>query len=554
MYRLPLSSCNPWRELRNQTRRSEAPKRQVHHVNTTRLGLAILCAACVLGILGDGLLRATPWGLNVTLLTVAVAAAVAVLDREFATEGRPHVVRLGLVAIAFSAAVAWRDSSTLKTLNTLGVLSALLLMTLRFEWARFRVATIVDYAVGGFLGLVHAVLGLLLLVGSAIKWREMRTDGWSRTVLALVRGALIALPILAVFGALLVSADVAFARLVSRVFAFDLEDVLGHMLLASFLAWIAAGFLWSLFFDSPVQAQALPRPAFVRLGFVEVATVLVALDILFAVFVAVQVPYLFGGESYARLTTGLTFSEYYRRGFFELVTVAALVVPLQLVLHWLLRDDRPSRERMFRALAGIQVALVAMIMLSAFQRLRVYVEGYGLTELRLYTTAFLCWIGVVFVWFSVTVLRGRRQHFATGAIVSAFAVVFVLNAVNPDALIVRTNLARSSGDGTFDSRYATSLSADAVPELIESLGAMGFHDRSDVARDLKSKWDGVLQPDLRSWSLSRWRARVALSDGREALDEADTSTGQRVTEPASGVPTTRPVETELLGGYRTVAR
>jgi hypothetical protein len=249
--------------------------------------------------------------------------------------------------------------------------------------------------------------------------------------------------------------------------------------------------------------------------------VLVALDLLFAAFVAVQVPYLFGGESYARVTTGLTFAQYYRRGFFELVAVAALVLPLQLGLHWLLRKDNPNAERWFRVLAGVQIALVAVIMLSAVQRLRVYIAGYGLTELRLYTTAFLVWVGIVFVWFALSVLRGHRERFATGAMISALAVAFSLNVLNPDALIVRTNLARSSGDGTFDAYYAASLSADAVPTLVEALPSLGYHDRCDVARDLSQKWDGTPQSDIRIWSVSRWLALRTLQTHSEVLREAD---------------------------------
>src|SRR5207244_1654051 len=116
------------------------------------------------------------------------------------------------------------------------------------------------------------------------------------------------------------------------------------------------------------------------------------------------------------------------------------------------------------------------------------------------TTAFLAWLAAVFVWFALTVLRGRREQFAYGAVVAGFGAVLLLNAVNPDALIVRTNVAQAHGDGTFDGSYATSLSADAVPALVAALPRLGRRDRCTVAGHLVSEWS---QPDadLRAWSV-----------------------------------------------------
>src|SRR5262245_41251763 len=95
------------------------------------------------------------------------------------------------------------------------------------------------------------------------------------------------------------------------------------------------------------------------------------------------------------------------QGFFELVGVAALVLPLLLAAHWLLRKEKARDEIVFRVLAGAQIALLFVMMVSAFQRMRLYQREYGLTELRVYTTVFMGWLAVVFVWFTMTVLRGR---------------------------------------------------------------------------------------------------------------------------------------------------
>ena len=98
--------------------------------------------------------------------------------------------------------------------------------------------------------------------------------------------------------------------------------------------------------ESPTPQAVKAEP--VRLGIVEIGVTLGLLNLLFFAFVLLQLRYFFGDATLVQDSEGLTFSEYYRRGFFELVTVAALVLPLLLGLHWLLRKGNPAHERVFR--------------------------------------------------------------------------------------------------------------------------------------------------------------------------------------------------------------
>jgi hypothetical protein len=229
----------------------------------------------------------------------------------------------------------------------------------------------------------------------------------------------------------------------------------------------------------------------------------------------VQIRYLFGGAAVVAQTAGMTYAEYARRGFFELVWVAMLVLPLLLAAHWLLRKERPAHERVFRVLAGGLLSMLCVVLASALWRMRLYQSEYGQTELRFYTTAFIGWLALVFVWFALTVLRGRRERFAFGALVGALAVLGLLNAVNPSARIVRANAALARERGAFDAGYATSLGADAVPALIDAAPQLGRRDRAEVARRLLGQGPG--RSDWRSWNLSRARAARVVGEDEALL-------------------------------------
>ncbi len=229
----------------------------------------------------------------------------------------------------------------------------------------------------------------------------------------------------------------------------------------------------------------------------------------------VQLRYLFGGAEFVEASAGLTYAEYARRGFFELLAVTALVIPVILAVHWLLRDSGRRLHLTFRVLANILVALLLVVIASALERMRAYVEAFGLTQLRFYSTAFMAWLTLVVLWLCPTALRGHRKHFVAGGVVAALFVIVVLNAVNPDSQIVESNMAGS--DRAFDVFYANSLSPDATPTIIANLARLSPAERCTMAQELLSRDQ---ERDWRSWNLSRERADDVIAKNRAELERA----------------------------------
>jgi len=87
-----------------------------------------------------------------------------------------------------------------------------------------------------------------------------------------------------------------------------------------------------------------------------------------------------------------------------------------------------------------------------------------------------------------------------------------LHLVNPDALIVRTNLARPPAERPFDGWYAASLGADAVPVLLDALPRLDGGARCAVAAGLLDQRRRLERDDWRSWNFARARARQLLRD------------------------------------------
>jgi hypothetical protein len=190
--------------------------------------------------------------------------------------------------------------------------------------------------------------------------------------------------------------------------------------------------------------------------------------------------------------------------------VSVLVFLLLLAVDYLMRGtERGSRA--VQGLSGALIVLVLVVLASALQRMRLYQREYGLTELRIYATGVILWLGCVFVLLAATVLRGRPRAFATGAVVAGFVATFALNVLNPDALIARTNLARPH----IDVAYVSQLSADAVPTLLHRLPTLPPEVRRPIAAALllrSERSDGWL-----AWNVSRSRADHLLREHHDEL-------------------------------------
>jgi len=465
----------------------------------TKLGLGLLASALFLGILGDELFRATPLGLNLFLWVAALCAVLIALGlwggAPLAAGRRWMIPTL----VLFSALVVWRDSTWLVALDVFAIVVALSFGALRTPKPLHR-AGLTDYVVG----LAHAggAAGgkAVTLMQEDIDWNKVPKGSQGRHAVAVGRGLMLAAPLLFLFGALFVAADSVFQDYVSSAVPNPGELTL-HVVLIALFAWVSAGLLRE-YLARPAAFEAVIEPWY-RLGATELTIVLALLDLLFLAFVLVQLRYLFGGASLVETRTGLTYAEYARHGFFELVAVALLVLPLLLLADWLRRREEGRSDRLFKLLAGALILLLFVVMASALQRMRLYQREYGLTELRVYTTGVMLWLAVVFVWLAFTVLRGRRDLFAVGALVSGFAATLAINVVNPDALIARTNLDRPK----LDVAYLTHLSDDATPELVKALPTLAPWQREVLVIELEERRQSE---DWRNWNWSRHRAQQAL--------------------------------------------
>jgi hypothetical protein len=264
-------------------------------------------------------------------------------------------------------------------------------------------------------------------------------------------GAGMAVVLLGVFVPLFATADAAFAHLLGELVPDQaIDHPAGRAATWAAVVGIGGALLWA----GRASEVAPTAPAGRRLGRTESIVPLVALIALFAVFVALQLTALYAGNDYVVRTAGLTYAEYAREGFAQLLAAAALTLAvIAAAARW---------APVNRLLLGVLCLLTLVVLASALTRLGYYMDAYGYTRLRLSAHAAILWLGGVF---ALLLIAGAARRMgwlprATVALTGAAVLAFAIS--NPDRRVAERNLDR---DGPVDERVLRELSADAAPAL-----------------------------------------------------------------------------------------
>ena len=481
-----------------------------------RTAARVVVLAIAAGFLAQLLFVGQLLGVNFPIWITAVLAGAWFLRPRTATFDRLDAW-MPVAAVTFALFVSLREDGMLLAFDLLAACLLTLASVVAFgghaltrgPW--LRVIALAGKSILVYLmGAVYMLPGVKPLVAAVSSRRAGR---WG----PVLRGLAIAIPLLIVFSALFAAADGIFQAQLRNVVNVEWigPDAVGRAVVASIAGWLFAGTMacaWIAHRRGGVTADE-EAAANSRMGTTEALIVLIALDVMFLVFAALQAVYLFGGlDTFA--VSGMTYSDYARRGFFELIIAALLAGAVIVVIDRLVGE----KSLAYRIAAGALAVLTGVVVLSAFIRLGLYQAAYGWTELRFYALAAIAWLALAVVATLVAVLAKRARWLPQLVVGAGLFVAFICNLVGPQAFVTDQNIQRAihpelvapGGFAGLDVGYLDGLGADAIPAAVAA--------RAQLPADLRGQLDVVLaheSANLRrdqqnagwpSWNLARQRA------------------------------------------------
>ena len=453
--------------------------------NRTRLGIVALA----LGWLADVLFFRQSLGINFplfTLLTIAAGAWILYAEGARPAWGRSLILAGAALVFAFIPFVRQEPLTIFLSLVFCMVLLVGLALSARGgQWPRFSLS---DWVLGFFQLLLGTVTGggRLFLVSreKTLAEGEPAPSSTRKLLWGLLRGLVLAFPVVLVLGLLLSAADPIFSKRLTDALSFLdpkrwPEYILRLFLILGIAYELAGVFLFGIEKSGKRKLIGEDGPWLKPfLGWVEASVILTGVVVLFSFFVIIQFQYFFGGQANINLE-GYTYSEYARRGFGELVWVAVLSLMLYLGLSTITQRKSRFASVSFSALGVLLVFLVGVMLISAFQRLLLYESAYGFTRLRTYTHIFMIWLGVLLALTAALEFTQLLRGFGLALLFAGLGFALTLAVVNVDAHIASQNAARALQGAQLDRYYLSDLSSDAAPTLVQLFESSPAGDARD---------------------------------------------------------------------------
>lgn len=457
--------------------------------NDERPRVDVLVAAALTGLLAGLVIPDRSLGSG-TLLVLAAAGLTVLYSARHRFD--PFTLASAALCAVLAAMVVVRDATWIVVLD---LLAGAGLLTVAVTRAR----TVLGFVLSGLAWPLAGLRGLPWLGRTAgVVTRGGRTSAVLRTVVWSLAGVL-------VFSLLFASADVLFQHWIDVIVPdWTVDTLVARVFVAVFVGGVVLAAAY-LALNPPAIDQHPRQSRPVRERFEWVTPVLLV-DVVFVVFLVAQLAELSGGDDYVQRTTGLTYSHYAHRGFWQLVVATMLT----LLVVWAAARKAAvatAADRLWlRGVLGPLLLMTLAVVASALHRMNVYDDAYGFTRLRLLVSVFEGWLGVVVAAVVVVGLGLRAAWLARFALLTGAAALAGLGLVNPDGWIAEHNIDRYVATGKIDSGYLSGLSADAVPAVMRL-------PEAERGCAMPSRWLTREQGWL-SWNLGRARAEHALG-GRD---------------------------------------
>lgn len=407
---------------------------------------------CLLyGIFYSFCLYKNPSGLFVPVFTVLSYGMALVILKRMDTAVKKESYFLIVISILISISTCRTGSFFLIFFNKLGIILLWLIFWLH-QFYDDRFWNIGKYFAAVIELTVRSIGMIAYPFQHFSRYLKSYKNGRSRSVLMVLLGLVVAVPLVSVLTILLSEADMVFQNFLMSWLKYFMPGSIVLVVLKALVGMVAFYCLLCEIHRKGIKEEVVDQR---RQEPVLAITVMGLVGLLYVIFCSVQIVFLFLGRGV--LPEGVTFSEYAKEGFYQLVFVAVVNLVMVLLCVKFFKESKILKA----VLTVISICTYVMIA-SAGYRMVMYVQEYHLTLLRILVLWFLGMLMILMVGVIVSIYKRIFPLFGYSILVVSVCYVG-LAWMRPDAVIARYNISHETQFDEDDVYYLANLSADATP-------------------------------------------------------------------------------------------
>ena len=303
---------------------------------------------------------------------------------------------------------------------------------------------------------------------------------------------IITIPLVIILLFLLSGADKVFGYYVNKIFmSFDIFELWIHSFLIFIGFFIFYSFFWNGKYGKLKNDAVKAAQKEYKADNLILYIILSAVLILYILFCAVQFAYLFAS---AGLPEGITYSEYAREGFAQIVVISGInLIIFGFMLKFGKINKPEEKDIILKIMLYSLIGMTGIMLVSGFMRLGLYIDTFGMTFLRLISAWFMIYLVLVLILCSARLIKEKVPLIACCAVLLLFSYN-ILGYINPDSFIVKYNLSGNVGttdankwvmDNYYYVKYE--LSDDALNVLIDK--GLDKEKYADIADILEKRYN-----------------------------------------------------------------
>ncbi len=356
----------------------------------------------------------------------------------------------GLLALANSAVFICTTNGSVRFF---GVVISFLLSLVFFD----GLVNKSSYGNRGTMGIFYSAISTIGNVGVSLKSLLSNSDGNKKTIGKVLVGLVCAIPVLIIVVPLLIKSDDAFSGMMSSIFSNSGNTFLTvlKVVFGAIVSMFVISYAFSLKYD---RVSKIQESKFSGVENVCIISFLSAIAVCYLLYLFSQLAYFFSAFQGFLPNDKITYSQYARKGFFEMCVIAVINLGVVFLSMLLAKKQNCKVSVGIKITATFISVFTLIIIATAISKMVLYINELGMTVLRITTSAFMMFLSVVFIAVILRIYINKINIVKT-ALITAGIVVLLLGTVNVNTVCAKYNY------NAYESQKLKTIDVNAIYEL-----------------------------------------------------------------------------------------